>query len=164
MEGAKTLRWLSALPVSRRAILAALALPPLTLGTGIMLARPGGLAVALAMVVVTLALLCIELAWLKGGGLSRQSKLLLAPSRLAIWIAPIGAGVLDFRHRRTSGWTGYTTEFLAAQLAQLSPAGRTVLFALVAVALAALYGLAQRQFDQADFVVDQGTQSGLDGK
>jgi uncharacterized membrane protein YidH (DUF202 family) len=154
-QGWVSMRWVWALPVSRRRILALGLLPLLALETAVQAAKPAGFIQAGEFVTVALLCTSCHLAIRSWKGLRAGAKFLVATGSIVCVCGPISLSLADVHYGkgiRSHYWRSYTAEYVAAHLVRFPPGILLILIAGTLIALGALYWLLQRQFETADFL------------
>ena len=154
-QGWVAMRWLWALPVSRRKVLAMTLLPPLLLEAAAQAAMPAGFVRAAVFVALVLLYTSAGLAMNMGSRL-RVGTRLLAWSVFVVSVGgPLTGMFVEMFHSdgtRKHFWRSYLAGLVADRLSGIPPAGLAILIAGTLIALGALYWLVQRQFDTFDFL------------
>jgi hypothetical protein len=154
--GRTSMSWVWPLPVSRRKVLALGLLPVLVLEAAVLAARPAGFIQAVELVVVALLSTSFFLAMINWNRLRAGARFLVACGLTSCLCGPIALSYFDIsrmdrihQHRFSRS---YTAEYLAAHLARIPPPLLLLLVVGTLAGLGALYWLAQRQFEAADFL------------
>ena len=156
-EVGSSMSWMWALPVSRRKVLALALIPPLVLEAAVQAAKPAGFIQAMELVAVTLLCTSSVLAMNNRNRLRAGSRFIAVGSPVVCACIPTALGVADILlggslHVKKHIWGSYTAEYLAAHLARIPLPLLLIVVAGTFTGLGALYWLAQKQFEAADFL------------
>jgi hypothetical protein len=167
VNGWVSMRWVWALPVSRRTVLAMALVPPLVLEAAAQATRPAGVIRAIGMVALALlstsAYMTMHKAFRNWDGLRAGARFLVWPYCFVILCGPFAGMFADVGLSEQSGGFFHrsrTAEFLATYLSGLPAGTLAILIAGMLAGLGALYWLVERQFEAVDFRPDAQTQVG----